>query len=77
MSKKHSLGFTFFLLFLTSYFPSTFSQNSLPVTDSDIEEIVKEELETCEGTKGIYRAQKVEDILHCLKDFAIILQGTL
>lgn len=77
MRKENSLGFTFSLLFLTSCFPSTFFQNSLPVTDSDIEEIVKEELETCEGAEGIYRAQKVEDILHCLKDFAIILQRTL
>lgn len=34
----------------------------------------KEELERCEGTEGIHRAQKVEDTLHCSKDFTMILQ---
>lgn len=63
------------------YFSPVFSHlpflNFLPVTENDIEEIIKEELETCEGTEGIYSTQKVEDILHCLIDFAIILQSTL
>lgn len=75
MSKDHSLGFTFFFCF-----SSTFFQNSLSVTESDTDEMVKEELETCKGTEGIYRAQKVEDILlffYCLKDFEIIFQSTL